>query len=600
MYLTNMNNILNNDYYGIRIKLSNDSFSDFSLYGGNNVSCYENGLTTNCLTAYIDTTDPDCVWFNTLYSKNDYIWSDSINKDVKLYNIGFTGVDNGIIHFEKDKISNYQFYKLFTQSILTINNNDLRLILNKVTGNTQLYEYPSSIIVDDNITTLKLNGGFYQGFFKLFGYDYQTLPTYINGGWTLEFTLKRCDFEKESDKTLNDLHPENKGIFFYIGTRAENKWWILYDGTENDIIEKKCNIIYSNDFNKEYIKENGQNLNTDYLQDIKEHKDLYNSDDYVESDYIVDDNCCGNYNYFSEKYIDDEYFSNICNCNSYVKDDYVSNDMFIDENEDIKTNDGYSLSVPNIYEIKTDNKFILFNRTCTGFTTENWDENKNVILTGITRNNNYNYFTLFNRTCTGLTTDNITNEYVNNNSYNILNDITNNALAFIINDNGEIGYRYLINDCENKTLKIIEEYSDKDVISKDIWYTIDIKILTNHNLNEKCDNGYRGKMKILFYVNGKLKLISKELPELNLRELNDIKEKQESVPYNISLGGGTQGLCDMININYMKIPEYIFPLEKYFAGTFIGEIKTFKFYNCYLNYNQILNNVEFEKNLVEK
>lgn len=600
MYLTNMNNILNNDYYGIRIKLSNDSFSDFSLYGGNNVSCYENGLTKNCLTAYIDTTDPDCVWFNTLYSKNDYTWSDSINKDVKLYNIGFTGVDNGIIHFEKDKISNYQFYKLFTQSLLTINNNDLRLILNKVTGNTQLYEYPASIIVDDNITTLKLNGGFYQGFFKLFGYDYQTLPTYINRGWTLEFTLKRCDFEKESDKTLNDLHPENKGIFFYIGTRAENKWWILYDGTENDIIEKKCNIIYSNGFNKEYIKENGQNLNTDYLQDIKEHKDLYNSDDYVESDYIVDDNCCGNYNYFSEKYIDDEYFSNICNCNSYVKDDYVSNDMFIDENEDIKTNDGYSLSVPNIYEIKTDNKFILFNRTCTGFTTENWDENKNVILTGITRNNNYNYFTLFNRTCTGLTTDNITNEYVNSNSYNILNDITDNALAFIINDNGEIGYRYLINDCENKTLKIIEEYSDKQVISKDIWYTIDIKILTNHNLNEKCDNGYRGKMKILFYVNGKLKLISKELPELNLRELNDIKEKQESVPYNISLGGGTQGLCDMININYMKIPEYIFPLEKYFAGTFIGEIKTFKFYNCYLNYNQILNNVEFEKNLVEK
>ena len=60
--------------------------------------------------------------------------------------------------------------------------------------------------------------------------------------WNFQFTLNKVEFEKESNKTLNDKHPNNKGIFFYIGTRAENKWIYLYD----DIDDECFTLSYDN------------------------------------------------------------------------------------------------------------------------------------------------------------------------------------------------------------------------------------------------------------------------------------------------------------------------------------------------------------------
>jgi hypothetical protein len=94
----------------------------------------------------------------------------------------------------------------------------------------------------------------------------------------------------------------------------------------------------------------------------------------------------------------------------------------------------------------------------------------------------------------------------------------------------------------------------------------------------------------MFYVNGKLKYVSKELPRINLRALNDLYEKQEGVPYNISIGGGTQGLAETIQYNYMLNPTRVYPIEKYFAGSFIGYISSFKIYNCFLEQKIIENN----------
>ena len=103
------------------------------------------------------------------------------------------------------------------------------------------------------------------------------------------------------------------------------------------------------------------------------------------------------------------------------------------------------------------------------------------------------------------------------------------------------------------------------------------------------------KMQIYIYVNGKLVLVSKELPILNLKMLNDLPQKQEGVPFNISLGGGTQGLAETVYLNYLKLPEYVLPLEKEFGGSFIGYIKTFRFYTCPLNYTEIFENYNFNK-----
>jgi hypothetical protein len=86
--------------------------------------------------------------------------------------------------------------------------------------------------------------------------------------------------------------------------------------------------------------------------------------------------------------------------------------------------------------------------------------------------------------------------------------------------------------------------------------------------------------------------------EFKFRELNDIYQKQEMVPYNISLGGGTLGLSESKLVFGDKIyeledPEYI---SKYFNKRFYGELKTFKFYNGPLDINNIRNNYYYNKN----
>ena len=94
-------------------------------------------------------------------------------------------------------------------------------------------------------------------------------------------------------------------------------------------------------------------------------------------------------------------------------------------------------------------------------------------------------------------------------------------------------------------------------------------------------------MKILIYVNGNLVLVSKELPEFRFRELDDIKEKQETVPFNISLGGGTQGLADGIWLDYNNVPEHKLPIENHFCGSFLGDIMSFRFYECFMDHKTI-------------
>ena len=66
-------------------------------------------------------------------------------------------------------------------------------------------------------------------------------------------------------------------------------------------------------------------------------------------------------------------------------------------------------------------------------------------------------------------------------------------------------------------------------------------------------------------------------------------EKQETVPYNISLGGGSLGLLETILPNYYAISDYILPIERDFCGTFMGDIKSFKMYGGFINYSTIVN-----------
>lgn len=603
-----MNNILNNNFNNLKLNINNDEYWDFCVNKDSYQTFFvKNGLQEDCLISYIDVDDPDCVFFDKLYSKTSYKWGNTTNDGIELCNIGYTGVDNGLISYEKDRITNEQFLKIFIDSKLKIEKDDVILHLKQVTGNTGLYEYPVCIIMENNFESIKLNGGFYQGFFKLDKDNYQVLPNFIKSSWNLEFTLKRKDFDKESDKTLNDKYPNNKGIFFYMGMRAENKWWVLYEHNQKEDIKKKCDISYfTDDYNKDdYESENGNILNMNYFQPIIPDKPIeYSDDGYFSGDYLHE-SCCvspsDSNDYFSDSYINNEYYNNLHNGLNYTDDDYYHADTPINVNMKLKTCDGFYLDMPNVFEIKTDNKFIFFNRTCTGYTTDTWNKDDTVILTGVTSPDIGNYYTLFNRTCTGYTTDTIHNLIdKKEREYNLYNDIYNNAFALRIKDDGSLGYRYLIKDCNAEhNWSIVEEYSKPNIILKDEWHVIDVRIDVLNTISGNCKPLTNRKMKIYFYVDGKLKLISKELPEFDFKALNDLKEKQEGVPFNISLGGGTQGLAEMITLNYMAYPEYVFPIEKNFAGSFIGELKTFKFYDCHMNYSEIQNNVNFEKNSIE-
>jgi hypothetical protein len=632
---------------------------------------------------------------------------------VKLNDIGPTGIDNGFITYRKDRISNQDFLNILTGSTYEIDSADTRFFLSPVSGNTLEYRYPVSAVTDEEgkVQYLSFNGGFYQGFYKLHGFDYQVLPTSLNYGWTLNFKLRpRCDFETLPD-TINAAHPENEGMFFYMGTRAENKFWEFYpnnDEAKKEFRKKNADSdgYMANDCDEGDIYEIYHNsvLNADYLQDEIEKPEpcFCFIDGYVESavtpnspcyedlakkggnhcQYFCDDSykdfnytdprtpiykysdcrfgenvifkeaidkpnskcgCSGSitnnnagktyvgwymhdYGYNPEGFCDscggggcpkpkcccqcyfaDDYFNDLCpNSPKAFELDYLAEDAKINENGDgITDSIGHLFNRTGYFEITTDNKFLFFNHTKTGFTTCNWTDGALVTFTGRTNYSSENLFLLMNKTCTGWTTCTI-EQYreAHEKPYDIYKDIKNNAFGLRITKDGAIGYRYGMLDCTTSAsnhYSMVEEYSKPGMIRCDEWNDVTVKIAVLNPTYSQiqmslgsgvtiCENaGVTGshKIKIYVYVNGYLKLVSKELPEFAFRELNDDYQKQEGVPFNISLGGGTQGLMETIGPDYMNVSRYILPLERDFGGSFNGDIKSFKMYDCPLNYSTI-------------
>jgi hypothetical protein len=252
------------------------------------------------------------------------------------------------------------------------------------------------------------------------------------------------------------------------------------------------------------------------------------------------------------------------------------------------TDNGLSLFDANQYYFYTDNKFLMFDRTKNGYTTKNWVEGTQMMYYGRRSQFTGNLFILMNRTKTGYTVNNIDKlRDQSANNYNPYNSLYNNALAFRITDKGEIGYRMLSVDCNKEgrdKTTVIEGYSFENVVPDCEWTTINVRL-----------QFFMGKMKIMFYVAGKLVYISQDLPQLNLRKLDELYDKQEGIPYNISVGGGTQGLAETVQPNYMLNPTRTYPIEKNFAGSFIGYISSFRVYNCMMEQLAIENNFKWEK-----
>ena len=210
-------------------------------------------LTTQNLTLTYGSYNPN----NVIISENFYQ-----PKDLNLLcfssnttcDIGLTGIDNGLTtkikgdslvftnglfdDSEKFKRFYYDRRMKFIQPTTNVPDN------NKFSGISQYTTYQMVSKVSPIFGRyVELYGGFYQGFYKLFGYDYDILPERMNKGWSVEMLLKPRFVDEFSPPpgytTLNQIYPNNKNTFFYMGARAENKFYHHADGSP------KCDTGYT-------------------------------------------------------------------------------------------------------------------------------------------------------------------------------------------------------------------------------------------------------------------------------------------------------------------------------------------------------------------
>lgn len=183
------------------------------------LECLNNIITDN-LAIHIDLTDINSWNLNSGFTSFSLTkWTGAISDNLDLIDFGLTGFDNGRTNIMWSGITFTPNDSLF--SMYRIGYND---VINPTTGNTGGV---TAITRFDNygitgITTgvtgnyFELDGGYLQGFFELDGYNYQLLPHRFINGITIE--------------TLLLIYPESQGIFYMMGTRAEDKYNPFYSG----------------------------------------------------------------------------------------------------------------------------------------------------------------------------------------------------------------------------------------------------------------------------------------------------------------------------------------------------------------------------------
>lgn len=555
-----MSNIRSNQRHNLKLHCDNSEYWDFFI-DRTNIGSYDLGglsdMYDECLISYIDFSDERCVEGEDAVSVPEYKWEDAVNTGHTFANIGYTGVDNGFVKFRKDMVSNEEFVRIYSESEYKTVENDFRLRLKAVSGNTMEHTYPYEF--KDGYA--KLNGGYFQGFFMDNCDTYKILPDKLEDTWHFEFVIRPMDYEEPSD-SVNNKHPENKGIFFYIGVRGENKWYKMYN----------CGTTYGKTDANGYLAENGHEMNEfngdmtpSYGKDFR-FDDEDGLDDYIDFDDDItkseyDEKCCGG------------------DC------DYISEETAIDENG-FSTSDGLTIGRNNQYAITTDNKYISFDRTCEGFKANTYERETLLKLLVEKREYPNNAFLLFDRACGGFTAMDAHDLPSKNSQYDIYGDIADNCLAFRVTDEGAIGYRLVTKDCDSESdghLSVLEGYSFDGIVKKGEWNSINVRV---RRIN--------GKMCLYFYVNGKLKYVTDELPLINLRKLKENDSMAEGVAYNMSLGGGTQGLMETIMPNYMWVNDVVEPIEKSFCGSFIGDIRLFRFFDCRMESLAIKHNAVYD------
>jgi hypothetical protein len=422
----------------------------------------------------------------------------------------------------------------------------------------------------------RLNGGFFQGFYKLPGYDYQVFPQRVSLGWTAEFML-RYRWTGDTSVGLNERYPNNKGTFFYMGARAENKFYHYADG------EPKQDTGYTRVTSGLTCMHtcgcaSTANTSSECLQV------------YQPSGGTITHCTCGC----------------PCDCESHAK--YPEKDPLYD-------------GVSNALSLRLSGDTGSPRLCVKTYRITGGCEHSGTCLTGLT----YHTGTSVTEWCStrGIFDDCSGTTYPNVEHWAQIDAVFQRKEWFDTCDLYEKGgLGLLVEDVyfatlENRSVTLVEP-----PITHDPGYIPPSTEVVTFNDNWTEEQKYRlGTMK--FYVNGKLFLVAENFEEIIPRLLNVEKEKQIGVGYNISVGGGTQGLHDNLTfsagcpvelsgITYQQDPECLtnydlehteysglttqIKLEEYFGGSMIGDVSAFRMYTEPLNASQIRHNFKLLKN----
>lgn len=459
---------------------------------------------------------------NTLVSLN-YYNPNNDNLDMftasTLCDIGLTAIDNGLVDrmsgesisytmglfTGSSKFDRYSFdrrFKMFQVTGYTDPPNE------RFSGNTDRTVYEIVSKTNSQIGTYnQLYGGFYQGFFKLFGYDYEVFPNRTNKGWTVEMTLKARQADEfgptSAETTLNITYPENTNTFFYFGTRGENKFYHHASGSPESDSGYTRITEYSTDLETCACSDTGV-TNSRCIE-------VYNPVEYT-VEHNIDCGCgCAN--------------NTVMNNDKDPLYDSMSNAFSVRLNGD-PSNPGICVKVLKL----------------TG----------DCVMTGITPTTGITYQTGYTVTeycsesnifdyCASENPDFLLEEHWflvdvvwERNSYFDTCDLYYKGGLGLITD-----FKY-VDSLSNNTVNLIEPpVTHTGSPAPD---QVEIVNLNERWLIEKSDR--LGALKI--YVNGKLFYVINGFEEIIPRGLNTEKEKQLGVPFNISWGGGTQGLRESL------------------------------------------------------
>ena len=421
----------------------------------------------------------------------------------------------------------------------------------------------------------RLNGGFFQGFYKLAGYDYQVFPERVNLGWTSEFVL-RYRWTGNTDVGLNERYPENKGTFFYMGARAENKFYHYADGspkqdsgytrvTSGLTCMHTCGCASS------------ANTSSQCLQV------------YQPSGGTITTCLCG------------------CPCECNTTAQYPEKDPLYD-------------GVSNALSLRLSGDTGSPRLCVKTYRITGGCESTGTCLTGLT----YTTGTSVTEWCStrGIFDDCSGTTYPNVEHW-VQIDAVFERYEWLdtcdLYDKGGLGL--LVKDVyfatlEGRSVTLIEP----PITREQPYDPASTEVVTFNDMWTEEQKYRLGTLK--FYVNGKLFLVTENFEEIIPRLLNVEKEKQIGVAYNISVGGGTQGLHDNLtfsggcpeslnDLKYQQDPECLtthdldntiysgltthIKLEEYFGGSMIGDISAFRMYTEPLNAAQIKHNFRILK-----